>query len=298
MNAKFVAFALPPSSIFHSRPHRTLLRRLPLRPRFVAVLPTPVTFITSATFPTTGTIVAALTPSMQSMLDFSLSGPGYTAAGLFLVSVAVLLTTYFNFGPTPILASPGSFFCLRVMVSKKLVVELPSGGVAELRPGDEAVLRAETRPGVDALLRRCLRAAERGGVECRCTVYRADGSGLVMERVYPRNYDAAGAEGWVKDRDGGRVDSESADARWDEYERLGSFGGVEDEWRKVMEGLGGVRREEVDEGAKNSCKLCAGTGRRKCMRCMGASASGRTVCPSCVTGRVACEMCEGSGRFS
>lgn len=237
-----------------------------------------------------------------SMLDFALSGPGWAAAGLAAAAAGLLVATLFDVGPRrkgkkgnaggELSADTGAFFYVRITVSKPVAVELPSGTVARLAAGEETVLREARMEAADALARGVAGAADAAAADCRCTVYRADGTALVPLREYPRDVDAPGVEGWGKD---GETEG-SGNARWDEYARLGSIGSVEKEWRKVVNSLGGVRREPSPDMVKGACKLCSGTGRHKCHRCMGASAGGRMQCPVCTEGRVACEYCEGSGR--
>jgi hypothetical protein len=201
-----------------------------------------------------------------------------------------------NLSSRSTVSSPALFY-LRVTVSRPLTVELPSGVVASLRAGEETVLREDKFEAADALSRTIAAAADRAAADCRYTLYRADGAALVPVRQFPRRVDAPGARGWTGERDGGPAGADGDnDARWDEYARLASFDAVEDAWRAAVDKLGGVRREAAEAMAKDSCKLCAGSGRRRCDRCMGASASGRLSCGECKDGRVVCEYCGGSGR--
>lgn len=231
-----------------------------------------------------------------SMLDFALSGPGWAAIGAGVVVALGICIALFDVGPRrKSRATGGSLFYLRVVVSKPLRVELPSGVVADLSADEENVLRESKFETVDALARTIASAAEKATADCHYTLYRADGDLFVPIRQFPRRLDADGAPGWSEK---GREFAGDGDvsARWAEYEQLGSFGDVEEEWKSVMGQLGGVVRETRESIARDACKLCNGSGRRKCPRCMGVSAAGRGKCDNCLNGQVTCEWCDGGGK--
>lgn len=231
-----------------------------------------------------------------SMLDFALSGPGWAAVAVGALVAVGICVALFDVG-TRRKSRPatGSLFYLRVTVSKELRVELPSGVVANLPANNETVLRETKFETADALSRTIASAAERVAANCQYTLYRADGELFVPIRKFPRTLDAEGAPGW-KTNGPEIADDGGGDARWAEYEQLGSFGDIEAEWKSVVGKLGGVVRETKESIAKDACKLCNGSGRRKCTTCMGASAGSAGKCEKCLNGLVTCDWCDGAGR--
>lgn len=237
------------------------------------------------------------------MLSFAASGPGWAALAVALVLGAVVLNSYFEFIPAQNLLRNGSRlsastdkaqYYLNVRVGAHLKVELPSGVVADLVKDDLTVIREEEHIAIDAVARAIAGAAEKLNVRCEFTVYRVKGQGFSLVRAYPKETDAVGAPGWIEVEQ--RNPSPEREARWDEYSRLQSIGPVERQWRSFVDSLGGVAREDERIDSDKLCKLCGGSGHRRCSRCMGAARSSAFECDACSEGRVRCDWCDGTGQ--
>lgn len=209
------------------------------------------------------------------MLSFALSGPFFLVTGVFTAGTLALLFSFGEVGARRERAS--DFFFLRVQIPAATNIELPDGSVKCLRPG-ESVLKLHSREACTAVARRLPREG------LSYSVYKTSGESMAVVEEWPRNMNAEGAawpEGVVQREDEGMLD-----ARWEEYQRLGEGSDVDEEWKKVVESLGGV------QVVRNDCKLCGGTGFKRCYRCGGVGGKGSFQC-DCEGGQRACEWCAG-----
>ncbi|CDF32508.1 unnamed protein product [Chondrus crispus] len=208
------------------------------------------------------------------MLSFALSGPAFLAAGLLTAGGLGLLFSFGEVGPRREVSS--TFFFLRIQLPSAVNVEMPDGTTRRLREG-ESVLKLPTREACTAVTRR----VPQEGLSY--SVYKAGGENMRLVQRWPRPVNAKGGkwpQGVVQREDEGFLE-----ARWEEYQRLGEGGDVDEEWKKVISQLGGVRI--VQNG---DCKLCGGTGLKRCYRCGGVGSTETFEC-DCQGGKRACEWC-------
>lgn len=211
------------------------------------------------------------------MLSFAMSGPGLFVGTIFALSGIAIVLLFGEVGPRQ--ANSSTFFFLRLEVPSPTRVELPDGSVRNLRAG-ETLLRLSTREACTAVARRL----PQDGL--KYSVYRAGGGSMTLLQTFPKEINAKGGA-WpsnvVQRRDEGFLD-----ARWEEYQRLGENSDMDDEWKKLMGRLTPIQFED------GGCKLCGGTGYKRCHKCGGASTNARVGSSfecDCEGGRRRCEWC-------
>lgn len=105
---------------------------------------------------------------------------------------------------------------------------------------------------------------------------------------HPKLIDAPGAT-WPRDVVQ-KADSNDLQARWEEYQQLGTGGDIDNEWRRLLDRLSPISFSTPQD----ECRLCGGTGKVRCFRCGGVgstmSGPGRFQC-DCEGGRRECEWC-------
>lgn len=228
------------------------------------------------------------------MLTFALSGPGVIAfAALFSIG-GFLLISFAEIGNinnnTSIYNEDGKGgrrrgrgrsgpFYLRVCMETRRAIEFPDGIVRTLNPG-ESILRFDSREMCEAVARP-LREQQ----DVQYTLYRLDGIAVRTLSTWPREINAPGAKWPAEDS---RKTEKDLDFLWDEYSRVGQLGKLEKNWKDFINQLGGV----VIDNSNAPCKLCNGTGYRRCFRCGGVTVIGNaTFTCDCQNGRRPCEWC-------
>lgn len=207
------------------------------------------------------------------MVSFALSGPALIAGSAFTAFGLAFLFSFAEVGPRE---QPVNTYFLRIDIPTTRVVELPNGTARQLRAGENVLLLGSKEE--------CLGLGKRmEGEEVSYSVYEASGGNMKLLGQFPRDVNAVGGAwsammGEVEEKEG----------RWAEYAQLGEIGDVENEWRKVVDQLGGVRVE-----ATRDCRLCGGSGYRRCHKCGGASGRGGEYVCDCQEGRRRCEWCAG-----
>lgn len=212
------------------------------------------------------------------MLSFALSGPGLGATGLFALSGLALVLAFGEVGPRSRAKDP-TFFFLRITLPSAANVELLDGSVRTLRAG-ETVLRLNSREECTAVARRL---PQQG---LSFSVYRAGTRGMTLLQSFPKDLNVPGAS-WPTNVVQG-PDERLLDARWEEYVRLGEDSDVDQQWSDFVGKLTPFKVEI------NDCKLCGGTGYKRCHVCGGANANeknGAGFQCDCDGGRRRCEWC-------
>lgn len=193
----------------------------------------------------------------------------------------------------------GALHVLRVHTERPLCVALADGARA-VRAG-ENLLSFSDAPAAHAAASELEAAAHAAGCVkgLRVSLARADPLGVSAELpLVPRSQAK-----WREVTEADEVDWMS-DVHWEDTERTrwecdrmpgpGEDDAIEREWAQVLKSLTPfvARREE------DLCKLCSGSGTRRCPRCGGASASahaGSTFSCKCNAGTVPCDWCDGEG---
>eukprot|EP00184_Porphyridium_aerugineum_P000932 CAMPEP_0184701396 /NCGR_PEP_ID=MMETSP0313-20130426/19714_1 /TAXON_ID=2792 /ORGANISM="Porphyridium aerugineum, Strain SAG 1380-2" /LENGTH=248 /DNA_ID=CAMNT_0027161441 /DNA_START=260 /DNA_END=1006 /DNA_ORIENTATION=+ len=243
-----------------------------------------------------------LSYSMQSMLHFAQSGPGYLAIGGAVVTVVGLYLSYARvpswvpiFGTTTATLKERFKYYIRVTVASTMFVEMPTTGSAEkLLANRERVLSFDTYDQMVAVALNLKRTMDKKKIKGSGSLFRASSNKFVMistldEFVRDRNLITQGENGWMfQDRDD-RTEQEGA-----KQQASMPMDATDKEFADLMKRLTLIKFEvENTQAAREGCKLCGGEGTRICQRCKGFAKSNCNVCNK--TGRVTCEWCGGSG---
>lgn len=217
------------------------------------------------------------------MLTFAMSGPGITAFGLFLAISAIILFTNFEIFPKGRETRSDNPFFMRISLKKPMTVEFPDGVVRRVSKG-ESIFRFPSREACEAVARSLQK------VPSRYVIYRLDGVSVRTLSTWPFEVNVS-KKAWPNDEstDQSTTDKSTLARLWDEYERIGAIGKLDEQWSAFMKKMSGP---VFVDSKSASCKLCGGTGFTKCFRCGGASpVEGSSFTCDCQQGRRPCEWC-------
>ncbi len=221
------------------------------------------------------------------MVTFALSGPGLAAGGMFLGLCLAYIGMYVEFGPRRN-GNNTIAYILRISTDQMLTYY---DGQRQLRRG-ESVLSFPDMRAAYAVCTELENAARKSGVDLRVWLSTMGGGGVKSERVLvPRELNAAG--GLWRERAVAEGVSDAEKVRF-EYDAIDSDDSIDKEWASVMRDL---PRLQIVRSGEGMCKLCGGTGTRRCARCGGVTGTrtdGTFKC-HCENGRVPCDFCGGSG---
>ncbi|GAB0496351.1 hypothetical protein MMPV_007663 [Pyropia vietnamensis] len=286
------------------------------------------------------------------MLSFAASGPGWVALAAVVSVAAIFGFSYLDVGPAFRPARPlfpadlvglggtdgrgggnaapptGTLFLLRLVVGAPLTVELSTGAVKQLTPG-EHVLRFDRHDACLAAARGAVRAARAvsppGATPAddvdtlSYIVYRASPSGGLAELSrHPRPTYADASASWRDLVSPGGVASGAAPPRprrnitdvesldlegvWAAYEQLGAAGPLETEWSSLMRkaaSFGGqtLVSADADDAAAGGSPASAGA-TDSCRLCGGGGTKACHRCGGASARGGTCTLCNASGRLA
>lgn len=220
------------------------------------------------------------------MLTFAMSGPGIMAFGLFFAISAIILFTNFEILPKRRETRRDNPFFMRISLNKSISVEFPDGVVRRLSKG-ESIFRFPSREACEAVARSLQK------VPSRYVIYRLDGVSVKTLSTWPFEVNVS-KKAWPSDEstDQSSTDKSTPARLWDEYERIGAIGKLDEQWSAFMKKMAGPVFADSESA---SCKLCGGTGFTRCFRCGGAAGAspieGSSFTCDCQQGRRPCEWC-------
>lgn len=246
-------------------------------------------------------IITAVLPSdtAPDMLTFALSGPGVWGVFLFLGVCAAFSFRFLSFGPRPASSMSSGAFILRVVSDKAFAY----GRVTHerIREG-ENILPFGDRLSANAAMEDLVANAGRYGAVIEVYLSKiAIGNNSTETRLRSSADDRNAPGGRWRNREVTDGTSDKDKVQY-EYDSLpDSTDNIDEEWAATMRKLRSVNGSELSLSTTPSpksnleCKICGGLGSRRCTRCGGVSRAGGTFKCTCISGRVECEYCEGSG---
>lgn len=223
------------------------------------------------------------------MLSFALSGPGLIAGGLFVSICLSYIGMFLEFGPRSNSMDAVSYI-LRINTDKPLRYD---DGRRIVQSG-ECVLSFPDMYSANVVSNELEQSGRRNGAKLNVWISTMGGQGVKSERMLiPRAVNAEGGKWKQHEVVEGVSDVEKVRFEYDSIDNENNH--IDKEWiRYKRDKMTSLRIVNNGEGM---CKLCGGSGTRRCPKCGGVTATnvGGTFVCNCENGRVTCEFCGGSG---